>query len=102
MMSKHTPGEWVTGSTDPLLFGRKQGNGTEPIGFVYGPSFPERSDVGQQALANARLIAAAPENYACNVELAKIVRELCATYNHPLPQASLDRSDAAISKVEAV
>ena len=61
METKHTPGEWVTGSTDPLLFGRKQGNGTEPIGCVYGPAFPERSDVGQRALANARLIAAAPE-----------------------------------------
>jgi hypothetical protein len=60
-MTKHTPGPWATGNTDQLLFGRKQGNGTEPIGFVYGPSFPERSEVGQRALADARLIAAAPE-----------------------------------------
>lgn len=59
--SAHTPGPWTIGNTDPLLFGRKQGNGTEPIGFVYGPSFAERSAVGQRALANARLIAAAPE-----------------------------------------
>jgi len=37
-------------------------------------------------------------NYECNIELAAIVRELCAAYNHPLPQASLDRSDSAIAK----
>jgi hypothetical protein len=48
--------------------------------------------------ADLQLMAAAPENYACNKELAKIVRELCATYGHPLPAASLDRSDAAIAK----
>ena len=60
-MSRHTPGPWSVGNTDPLLFGVKRGNGTEPIGFVYGPSFPERSALGSKALANARLIAAAPE-----------------------------------------
>ena len=60
-MSKHTPGPWVTGNTNPMLFGVQRGNGTEPIGFVYGPSFPERSEVGMRALANAKLVAAAPE-----------------------------------------
>lgn len=62
-MSKHTPGPWVVGNQDPLNFGPRRGQGTEPIGFVYGPSFPERSEVGQRALANARLIAAAPQMY---------------------------------------
>lgn len=60
---KFTPGPWVLGNTDKFLFGVKRGNGTEPIGYVYGPSFPERSEVGQRALANAHLIAAAPELY---------------------------------------
>lgn len=60
-MSKHTPGPWRVGNTEPLLFGRPQGNGSVPIGFVYGPSFSERSEVGQRALADARLCAAAPE-----------------------------------------
>jgi hypothetical protein len=50
--------------------------------------------------ANARLIAAAPENYESNKELSKIVRELCAAYNHPLPEESLSRSDKAIAKAE--
>ena len=60
-MSKHTPGPWRVGNTDPLLFGRPHGNGSEPIGFVYGPSFAEGSEVGQRAMADARLCAAAPE-----------------------------------------
>jgi hypothetical protein len=53
-----TPGPWVTGNTDPLLFGRKQGNGTEPLGFVYGPSRAEESAHGRECLATAAYIAA--------------------------------------------
>ncbi len=60
-MSKHTPGPWRLCASDPLMFGAASGNGTEPLGFVYGPSFPEQSDHGRTCLANARLIAAAPE-----------------------------------------
>ena len=70
---QHTRGPWVTGNTDPLLFGRPQGNGTEPLGFVYGPSFPERSEVGQRAMANAQLVAASP---AMAAALDCIVRRL--------------------------
>ena len=62
-MSKHTPGPWVVGNVDPLNFGVQRDWGIKPIGFVYGPSFPERSEVGQRALANARLIAVAPMMY---------------------------------------
>jgi hypothetical protein len=61
--TKFTPGPWVVGNIFELTFGVKRGNGTEPIGFVYGPSLAERYDVGRTALANARLIAAAPELY---------------------------------------
>jgi hypothetical protein len=84
-MSAHTPGPWEAIETR-----------------VYFPNLAGGFDICKcpNPEANARLIAAAPENYACNVELAKIVRELCAAYNHPLPQASLDRSDAAIAKAE--
>ena len=66
-------GPWVTGNTDPLLFGCKRGNGTEPVGFVYGPSFPERSEFGQRALAAAKLAASAP---AMAAALDCIVRRL--------------------------
>ena len=52
----------------------------------------------EQAIANARLIAAAPENLQSNSELATIARELCAAYEHPLPEDALARSDAAIAK----
>jgi len=86
-MSAHTPGPWEAIETR-----------------VYFPNLAGGFDICKcpNPEANARLIAAAPENYACNVELAKIVRELCAAYNHPLPQASLDRSDAAIAKAEGI
>ena len=70
---QHTRGPWVTGNTDPLLFGVKRGNGTEPLGFVYGPSFPDRSEVGQRALANAQLVASSP---AMAAALDCIVRRL--------------------------
>ena len=66
-------GPWVTGNTDPLLFGCKRSNGTEPIGFVYGPSFPERSELGRRSLAAAKLAAAAPDMAAA---LDCIVRRL--------------------------
>ena len=58
MSEKFTSEPWVVGNADGLLFGKKQGNGTEPIGFVFGPSLPERSEVGMRAIANARRIVA--------------------------------------------
>lgn len=94
MSTQHTPGPWVTGNTDPLLFGRKQGHGTEPIGFIYGPACPELSEVGQQALANARLIAAAPD-------LLELLREAADCTRHPdydWPVEFSHRVDAAIAK----
>lgn len=66
-------GPWVTGNTDPLLFGYPRGQGTEPVGYVYGPSFPERSEFGRRALASAKLAAAAPNMAAA---LDCIVRRL--------------------------
>ena len=60
-MSKHTPGPWRVGNVDPLSFGQPQGNGTLPLGFVYGPSHAELSEHGRECLANAKLCAAAPD-----------------------------------------
>jgi len=100
-MSKHTPGPW-----DFCLY--KSGafeiekNPNDLDRYMVLAARNSHTLRAEEMHANARLIAAAPENYACNVELAKIVRELCAAYNHPLPKASLDRSDAAIAKAEGV
>lgn len=69
-----TPGPWVNGNADALLFGIPHGNGTEPIGFVYGPSFPERSELGMRALATSGFIAAA--NPAALSALLGYVNEL--------------------------
>ena len=60
-MSGHTPGPWRVSTQNEFIFGAVRGNGMEPIGFVYAPAFAERSEVGRRAMANARLIAAAPE-----------------------------------------
>ena len=54
-----TEGPWAQCASDVFMFGRKEGNGTEPIGFVYGPSFAERSEYGRRTIATARYIAAA-------------------------------------------
>lgn len=60
-MHKHTPGPWRVGNSSPLIFGAERGLGMEPLGFVYGPSDPERSEVGHRAMADTRLAAAAPD-----------------------------------------
>lgn len=86
---QHTPGPWRVGNTDPLLFGRPQGNGSEPLGFVYGPAFPERSEVGQRAMANARLIAAAPDL----LEALQYARRFLKAQDHDVAFV-----DAAIAK----
>jgi hypothetical protein len=62
-MSGFTKGPWTTGNVDKLLVGIKRLNGTEPICFVYGPSDHDTSEVRKRALADAMLIAAAPDLY---------------------------------------
>lgn len=59
MKTLHTLEPWVASKSDPLLFGSQCGTGMEPIGFVYGPAFADRSEVGKCAIANARRIVAA-------------------------------------------
>jgi len=75
-MSAHTPGPWAVSQNTHLVFGRADGPGLEPIGFVYGPSFADQSAVGLRAMADCRLIAAAPEMFrevvALYAELADI------------------------------
>jgi hypothetical protein len=98
-MSKHTPGPWVVGNQDPLNFGVPRGWGTEPIGFVYGPSFPEHSEVGQRALANARLIAAAPELLEALRSIADCCDEEHAARDYASRQAEIRGiARAAIAK----
>jgi hypothetical protein len=102
MSTQHTPGPWyIRINRHPETDGRRWGwvDAAPPGGDKNKiPGVNVTWTQGETSEANARLIAAAPENYACNKELAKIVRELCTTYGHPLPAASLDSSDAAIAK----
>ena len=90
MSEKFTSEPWVVGNADGLLFGKKQGNGTEPIGFVFGPSLPERSEVGMRAIANARRIVACVN--ACdgisteNLEDNRPVKWVIQQYNNVVKQ----------------
>lgn len=59
--TQHTPGPWRASDFQPYLFGAANGLGIDPLGFVYGPSCGEQSEYGRRSLANARLVAAAPE-----------------------------------------
>ena len=86
-MSKHTPGPW-----------KVSGNMISGHGKSYFHAEIVAGDSVEQCDADARLIAAAPENFECNQELAAIVRELCGAYGIPLPESTLARSDAAIAK----
>ena len=60
-MSEHTPAPWVVSPLSDLMVSADRGDHQIPLAFIYGPSFAERSEVGRRALADARLIAAAPE-----------------------------------------
>ena len=60
-MSKHTEGPWAVSQNTSFVFGQQQGPGLLPLGFIYGPSFAEDSDLGRRALADTRLCAAAPD-----------------------------------------
>ena len=55
-MSKHTAGPWSL--FDALTITAPQRGS---VAFAYGPSMPEQSANGRESMANARLIAAAPE-----------------------------------------
>lgn len=62
-----------------------------------------RRDITQEvALANAHMLAAAKVSHESNVELAAIVRELCAKHMIPLPEEALDRSRLAAAKATGV
>lgn len=103
--AKHTPGPWTFSVQEQL--GEVRFYVAQAEGAPFTPSYSDVSTLIAQTVsgervrtqeANARLIAAAPENLQSNSELATIVRELCAAYEHPLPEDALARSDAAIAK----
>ena len=95
-MSKHTPGPWSINNWP-------QRDSSIAIGAIGTPLIArvKLRDVSiNEQNANARLIAAAPESHASNVELAEIVREMCRALRIPEPVEALARSDAAIAKAK--
>ena len=98
-MSAHTPGPWVVGNQTPLNFGVQRGHGMEHLGFVYGPSFPEHSEVGRRSLANARLIAAAPELLdALQALVSATERVSVGDYSEETHDMAVSKARAAIAK----
>lgn len=91
--AKHTPGPWEVKGYNIIW----SSTAKTAVAIFLDADWP-RGNRPSSPEANARLIAAAPENLQSNSELATIVRELCAAYEHPLPEDALARSDAAIAK----
>lgn len=100
--AKHTRAPWRISDENPKIIKQDLSmigsNRGVLVAFACGYQNSGLYPSEEQAIANARLIAAAPENLQSNSELATIVRELCAAYKHPLPEDALARSDAAIAK----
>jgi hypothetical protein len=94
--AKHTPGPWQTNLEISSQAGRVA---IEPdIAVVYVQSNRYDATASKQRLANARLIAAAPDLY-------EVVRELveCADYwsEYDVPLGVIDRMKSAITKATA-
>jgi len=84
-MTKHTPGPWEVGGPFPrltVIYCEDQGQGfPDPEPPMYGciadlgTRDPETTDPDDESLANARLIAAAPELLeACRIALEDAIR----------------------------
>ncbi len=100
-----TPGPWVTGNVDPLLFGHKQFNGTEPIGFVYGPIFEEESEIGRKAIATSAYIAAAnPATILAILECVGLLRDFVNMADEEIRPSKnfAAHCRAALQKLEAL
>lgn len=90
-MSKHTPGPWFV---DGLIVSAA---GKGSVGFAYGPSFAERSEVGRESLANARLIAVAPELLEALQMLLSYTLS-CEALLNATPAGQIEVARAAIAK----
>lgn len=97
---KHTPGPWVISPLSEMIFSADMGDHQRPIGFIYGPAFAERSEVGRTAMANAVLCAAAPEMLEALI-MVRDADEDCKADGLPsIPPAARAKIDTAIAKAE--
>lgn len=88
----HTPGPWIA---DGLVIVTK---GVKSIGFIYGPSFPERSDLGRRALADAGLAAAAPDLLEALRRAVAIIDDLNSAYGSAAIDEIAEAGRAAICR----
>lgn len=73
--------------------------GRQPIAFVYGPAFAERSEQGRKCLARARFFAAAPDLYRA---LDAIVRYAEAGEYQPGFSSLIPQAREALARAEGV
>lgn len=95
--SKHTPGPWVVeDETDPMLtILAPSANGDVVAHIVDVDWLDDPAKVGPQCLANARLIAAAPDLLEALTELTDAAAKV---WSDPFIRGAVDRARAAILK----
>jgi hypothetical protein len=99
MSAKHTPGPWQVNHNNPLQVCDADGEvrGCAPIATAWTPT----QQITREAVANARLIAAAPELLEALKGAVDVLRSQLGFLQHADDIEKIDAARAAIAKVEA-
>lgn len=102
-MSQHTPGPWTNFDNEFIGAGNKPWDSNWKS--IAGMSYTEEEDLTnplrqQEQIANAHLIAAAPELLEACRRLLKFNEELCQDVNVSTHYPSAEFAHAAIAKAE--
>lgn len=92
-MSKHTPGPWIVRAIDGSIGSIDAADGIQMVAQAMEIGHQDRMNGSPERIANARLIAAAPELLAALKETANILWAY-----HPCAESR--KADALIAKVE--
>lgn len=77
MTAKHTPGPWTADDNGDIYAKRNGADEQIAEAFaLYDPAYPEHAEWGDEAKANARLIAAAPDLLDALAHLTAEIRSL--------------------------
>lgn len=101
-MSKHTPGPWVIRDKEPVVVHLGPGSrmhvietcGDETFHIGFASSWVNNPEDAKEAIANANLIAAAPDLLADLELAAETLRRYEALHRAKGTQESLDKADA--------
>lgn len=93
----HTPGRWLTSTTSPVV--EQQGTGRVVALCDVGSAHGQFRIIGDEAMANARLIAAAPDLLAALQELVEFADKMTGRVEPEYRQLAYARE--AIAKAGA-